>query len=167
MLDDILKNMALYVDGRGYAGNVEELVLPKLTMKMEEYRNGGMDSPIDIEMGMEKLEAEFTLTRFDRNLLTLFGLAPGQIIPLTIRGAVVSDNGATQPVIVNLQGQIKELDYGTWKPGEKTTLKCMVSVRFYKLTLGAAIVHQIDIPNMIRIVNGVDQLAQIRGILGQ
>ena len=167
MLDDILKNMALYVDGRGYAGNVEELVLPKLTMKMEEYRNGGMDAPIDIEMGMEKLEAEFTLTRFDRNLLTLFGLAPGQIIPLTIRGAVVSDNGTVQPVIVNLQGQIKELDYGTWKPGEKTTLKCMVSVRFYKLTHGAAIVHQIDIPNIIRIVNGVDQLAQIRGILGQ
>ena len=83
MLDDILKNMALYVDGRGYAGNVETLTLPKLTMKTEEFRNGGMDAPIEVELGMEKLEAEFTLTRFDRNALGLFGLAQGQTVPLT------------------------------------------------------------------------------------
>ncbi|SMG63879.1 Phage major tail tube protein, partial [methanotrophic bacterial endosymbiont of Bathymodiolus sp.] len=59
MLDDILKNMALFVDGRGFAGNVEELTLPKLTLKTEEFRNGGMDAPIEVEMGMEKLESEF------------------------------------------------------------------------------------------------------------
>ncbi len=76
MLDDILKNMALFVDGRGYAGNVEELTLPKLTMKTEEFRGGGMDAPIEVEMGMEKLECEFTLTRFDKEALKLFGLAP-------------------------------------------------------------------------------------------
>jgi P2 family phage contractile tail tube protein len=39
MLDDILKNMALFVDGRGYAGNVEELTLPKLTMKTERFED--------------------------------------------------------------------------------------------------------------------------------
>jgi P2 family phage contractile tail tube protein len=46
---------------------VEELTLPKLTLKTEEFRNGGMDAPIEVEMGMEKLESEFTLTRFDKN----------------------------------------------------------------------------------------------------
>jgi phage tail tube protein FII len=48
-----------------------------------------MDAPIEVEMGMEKLESEFTLTRFDKNVLKLFGLAPGQLTPLTIRGAVI------------------------------------------------------------------------------
>ena len=54
MLNDILKNMSLFVDGRGYAGNVDELNLPKLALKTEEFRGGGMDAPIEIDMGMEK-----------------------------------------------------------------------------------------------------------------
>ena len=166
MLDDILKNMALFVDGRGFAGNVEELTLPKLTLKTEEFRNGGMDAPIDIEMGMEKLESEFTLTRFDKNVLKLFGLAPGQLTPLTIRGAVISDNGTQTPVVINLQGVVREMDLGNWKPGEKATLKMMLALRYYKLTHGGELIHEIDIPNMVRTIGGIDQLAAVRSALG-
>ena len=166
MLDDILKNMALFVDGRGFAGNVEELTLPKLTLKTEEFRNGGMDAPIDIEMGMEKLESGFTLTRFDKNVLKLFGLAPGQLTPLTIRGAVISDNGTQTPVVINLQGVVREMDLGNWKPGEKATLKMMLALRYYKLTHGGELIHEIDIPNMVRTIGGIDQLAAVRSALG-
>ena len=166
MLDDILKNMALFVDGRGFAGNVEELTLPKLTLKTEEFRNGGMDAPIEVEMGMEKLESEFTLTRFDKNVLKLFGLAPGQLTPLTIRGAVISDDGTQTAVVVNLQGIVREMDPGNWKPGEKATLKIMLALRYYKLTHGGDIVHEIDIPNMVRTIGGVDQLFAVRSALG-
>ncbi len=166
MLDDVLKNMSLFVNTRGYAGNVEELVLPKLTLKTEEFRNGGMDAPMEVELGMEKLECEFTLTKFDREALRLFGVLDGQPIPLTVRGAVVSDNGTTVPVIVNLQGFIRELDFGSWKAGDKATLKFMVSLRYYKLTHGGEVLHEIDIPNMVRTINGVDQLASQRAALG-
>ena len=166
MLDDILKNMALFVDGRGFAGNVEELTLPKLTLKTEEFRNGGMDAPIEVEMGMEKLESEFTLTRFDKNVLKLFGLAPGQLTPLTIRGAVISDDGTQTAVLVNLQGIVREMDPGNWKPGEKATLKIMMALRYYKLTHGGDVVHEIDIPNMVRTIGGVDQLSAVRSALG-
>lgn len=166
MLDDILKNMALFVDGRGFAGNVEELTLPKLTLKTEEFRNGGMDAPIEVEMGMEKLESEFTLTRFDKNVLKLFGLAPGQLTPLTIRGAVISDDGTQTAVVVNLQGIVREMDPGNWKPGEKATLKIMMALRYYKLIHGGDVVHEIDIPNMVRTIGGVDQLSAVRSALG-
>lgn len=166
MLDDILKNMSLFVDGRGFAGNVEELTLPKLTLKTEEFRNGGMDAPIEVEMGMEKLESEFTLTRFDKNVLKLFGLAPGQLTPLTIRGAVISDDGTQTAVVVNLQGVVREMDPGNWKPGEKATLKIMMALRYYKLTHGGDVVHEIDIPNMVRTIGGVDQLSAVRSALG-
>ncbi len=104
MLGDILKNMSLFVDGRGYAGNVEEIQLPKLTLKTEEFRNGGIDAPIEVDMGMEKLECEFTLTKFDKEVLRFFGLAPGNSKLLTMRGSVVSDSGEETPVVVNLQG---------------------------------------------------------------
>lgn len=166
MLDDVLKNMSLFIDGRGYAGNVEEVSLPKLQIKTEEFRNGGMDAPLEVEMGMEKLECEFTLTRFDREALSLFGLLSGQSIPLTIRGVVVSDEGATLPIVVNLRGFVREVDFGNWKAGDKATLKFMMALRYYKLTHGGFVTHEINIPGMVRTINGVDQLAEQRAALG-
>jgi len=166
MLNDILKNLNLFVDGRGYAGNVEELTPPKLTMKTEEFRNGGMDAPVEVEMGMEKLEASFSLTKYDADVLKIFGLAPGNTKPLTFRGSVSSEDGTEKPVVIQLQGMLKEVDPGSWKPGDKATLKAAVAVRYYKHTINGAVVHEIDVPNMIRIVNGVDQLAVTRRNLG-
>lgn len=166
MLNDILKNMNLFVDGRGYAGNVEELTPPKLTLKTDEFRNGGMDAPVEVEMGMDKLEASFSLTKYDAEVLKLFGLAPGNTKLLTFRGSVSSEDGAEKPVVIQLQGMLKEIDQGSWKPGEKSTLKGSVAVRYYKHVINDEIVHEIDVPNMIRIVNGVDQLAKTRKNLG-
>ena len=166
MLNDILKNLNLFVDGRGYAGNVEELTPPKLTLKTEEFRNGGMDAPVEVEMGMEKLEAGFSLTKYDADVLKLFGLAPGNIKPLTFRGSVSSEDGTEKPVVIQLQGMLKEVDPGSWKPGDKAMLKATVAVRYYKHTINGEVVHEIDVPNMIRIINGVDQLAITRKNLG-
>lgn len=115
---------------------------------------------------MEKLECEFTLTRFDRESLALFGLAQGQTVPLTVRGAIESDSGGLLSVIVNLQGFVREVDFGNWQPGEKATLKLMIALRYYKLTHGTSVIHEIDIPNMVRTINGVDQLALTRSALG-
>ena len=61
MIPKILKNFNLFIDGRGYVGKCEEVNPPKLSIKSEEYKAGGMDAPIAIDMGMEKLEASFTL----------------------------------------------------------------------------------------------------------
>ena len=166
MITDVLKNMTLFVDGRGQAGKVDEVNPPKLTIKTEEHRAGGMNAPVELDMGMEKLETDFTLSAFDKEVLKQFGLAPGNQIPLTIRGALESEDGTVTPVVINLRGQIKEIDYGTWTPGEKAQLKAMVAPRYYKLTHGTEVIHEIDVEGMIRIVNGVDQLADQRGALG-
>ncbi|MGZ4954443.1 MAG: phage major tail tube protein [Methylobacter sp.] len=166
MLQDILKNLNLFVDGRGYAGNVEELNPPKLSMKTEEFRNGGMDAPVEVEMGMEKLEASFSLTKYDAEVLKIFGLAPGNTKPLTFRGSLSGEDGTEKPVIIQMTGMLKEMDPGSWKPGDKASLKATIAVRYYKHTIDSEVVHEIDIPNMIRIVNGVDQLAQTRKNLG-
>lgn len=166
MLDNILKNMNLFVDGRGMAGDIEEITLPKLTSKTEEFRNGGMDAPIEVEMGMEKLEAGFTLTAFLKEVLSLWGLATGNIKPLTIRGSLSSEDGTETGVIINLRGMIKEVDMGSWKPGDKSVTKFAVALRYYKLTVGGQVIHEIDVPNMIRIIGGVDQLATTRANLG-
>ena len=62
MLPKILKNFNVYVDGRGYAGRVDELTLPKLTIKTDEYQWAGMSAPVEIDMGLEKLEMDLTFS---------------------------------------------------------------------------------------------------------
>jgi P2 family phage contractile tail tube protein len=167
MLPKILKNFAVFVDGRGYAGKVEEITLPKLTIKTEEYRAGGMDVPIAIDMGMEKLETDMTFSDYDSELFKLFGIISGNLVALTLRGALQEpDKTDAIPVVLHLRGTIRELDFGTWKAAEKATLKMAMDLRAYKLTYNNADVIEIDAENMIRKINGTDQLATFRTALG-
>jgi P2 family phage contractile tail tube protein len=167
MLPKILKNFAVFVDGRGYAGKVEEITLPKLTVKTEEYRAGGMDVPIAIDMGMEKLETDMTFSDYDSEIFKLFGIISGNLVALTLRGALQEpDKTDAIPVVLHLRGTIRELDFGTWKAAEKATLKMAMDLRAYKLTYNNADVIEIDAENMIRKIDGIDQLATFRTALG-
>ena len=85
MLPKILKNFNLFVDGRGYAGRVDEITLPKLTIKTKEFQGAGMSAPVEIDLGMEKLEMDMTFSEYDPELFKLFGLTNGSEVAFTIR----------------------------------------------------------------------------------
>ena len=167
MIADILRNVNLFVDGRGYAGKVEEMTLPKLAPTLQEYKAGGMSAPVDVPMGShEKLEAELTLKAFDPEVLKLFNVNPGSDVPFTARGALQDDNGAIRGVVVTMRGLIKEYDMGTWKAAEEVQLKLGLSLRYYKLEYDGATLIEADPIGMTLVVNGVDQLAKTREALG-
>ncbi|XVJ50908.1 MAG: phage major tail tube protein [Vampirovibrio sp.] len=163
---DIIRNFALWVDGRAYAGNVEMCKLPTLELKTEEFRAGGMDAPIDIPMGMNKLECSFTLNQFSKDVLNLWGVTTGQTTPLVLRGSAESEFGLKQPVEVRLEGKLIKVDPSEFKAGEAVKLEVMVNVHRYELKVSGQTVHLIDIPNFVRIINGFDQLAVTRLNLG-
>lgn len=165
MIVDILRNINMFVDGRGYAGQVDEVIVPKLTIKTEDFRAGGMDGVVEIDQGMEKMECTLTTSSIDQTLLEQFGVVQGDHVPLTLRGALRSEDATVKAVIAQVRGRVKEIDFGTWKPGEKVPMKAMVAVRYYKLELDGAVLHEVDVENMIRIINGVDQLAEMRTAL--
>ncbi|MFM9500773.1 phage major tail tube protein, partial [Streptomyces galilaeus] len=49
MLPQVIRAMNLFADGKGYAGVVEEVTPPKLTLKTEEFKAGGMDAPLELD----------------------------------------------------------------------------------------------------------------------
>lgn len=161
----ILKNFNLFVDGRGYAGRAEEVSPPKLSIKTEELRAGGMDAPISIDMGMEKLEASFSLVEYDPEILKQFGVVSSNAVQLTLRGALTDDE-TTSPMIIKLQGMFTEVDMGKFKAGDKATMQCTVACRYYSLEIDGQKVVEIDVDNMTRIIDGTDTLAEIRSALG-
>lgn len=162
----VLKNFSLFVDGRGLAGTVSSLTLPTITTKMEEFRGGGMDAPVEIDMGMEILETSFELFDYEENVLSLYGLANGSATQVTARGALRRDGDAAVPMVVNMTGVIKEMDPGDWQAGEQTSMTCSMALRYLKITIGGREVIEVDKVNMIRRINGVDQLETIRQAIG-
>lgn len=163
---DVRKNFNLFIDGKGYAGQVEEFTPPKLTLKTEEFRGGGMDAPVELTMGLEKMEASFSLIAFDREVLKHFSIAEGSVLPFTLREALESYDGTVTPVVHAMRGKIREIDSGTVKPGDRVSLKVTVAVSYYKLVHGQNTIHEIDAENMVRIINGVDSMAKTRAALG-
>lgn len=162
----ILKNFSLFVDGRGYAGNVDEVQLPTLSILREEYRAGGMDAPVKLDMGMEALECTFKLSKFAPEVLSLWGLREGNNKQLTLRGALESLDGTVEPVAVFISGNIHVVTPDSVTPGAKAGLSFTVSVRAYRYEHNGAVIHDIDVVNMKRVINGVDQLAAMRLAIG-
>jgi uncharacterized protein len=162
----VLKNFNLLVDGRGLAGSVSKLTLPSLTTQMEEFRGGGMDIPAEIDMGMEKLETSFEQFEYDENTLSLFGLADGAATQVTARGALRRDGEPAVAMVVNMTGVIKQFEPGDWETGSKATANFQMALRYLKIRIGSRDVAEIDVVNMVRKINGVDQLATIRQAIG-
>lgn len=166
MLPFIVRNFAVHVDGQPKRGTGDQLSIPALRLKTEEFRGGGMDIPVDLDLGMEKLEASWRQNNFDNQPYMLFGLAPGNLIPLTFRGHLHGENGTQRPVIINMRSLITEVDPGSWEPGSKTEQNVTVNPHYLKITHGEYVIVEIDPYNSRRIINGVDQLANMRVNLG-
>ena len=162
----ILKAFCLYVDGKGFAGEVEDFTPPKLSIKTDEVRAGGMDSPLSIDVGMEKLEVTFTLVGFQESVIQLFGLLPGLDTALILRGALEDYDGTVTPIIHTCRGRLREVDPGTYKAGERAALKVAADLNFYSILVAGAPVVTIDTKNMIRQIGGTDRLAKIRQAIG-
>ena len=163
----ILKHFAVFNDGISWVGEVEELALPKLTRKMEEFRAGGMLAPVKTDFGMEALECEVTAGGWMKDCLKQFGNAGLSGVPLRFAGAVQNDDtGEWSKVEIFMRGRWEEIDPGTAKAGEKTEFKAKMALNYYRLVMDGEDVIEIDAINMIEKIGGADLMAQVRQILG-
>lgn len=162
-----LKNFNLFNDGQNYLGKVTEITLPKLTVKTEEYRAGGMDAPIDVDLGMEKLSMEWTIGGYEAQVLKQFGTLKHNGIGLRFAGALQSEDQETVKAIeITVRGRHNEIDLGTAKPGDDTAKKITTSISYYKLVMDGETLVEIDIPGLIKNVGGKDLMTDVRIALG-
>lgn len=167
MIKDLLTGMNCYVDGRSFAGQVAELENPKLTAKMREYMAGGMSAPLDIPTGeVEKMEATASFHGVHKDVITALGVTLGAVVPFVFRGATQNDDGSKSAVVITMRGMVKELDWGGWKPGEEMPLKAALAVHYYRYEYAGEALLEVDPINNKIVINGVDQLADIRAALG-
>ena len=162
-----LKNFATFVDGENYMGQMPEVTLPTLTRKTEGYRGGGMNGEIEIDLGMEGMEAEFKAAGWLINMLKTWGTPRHDGLLVRFAGALQPDDtGEVEQCECVMRGRIKEFDPGGAQAGEKTEQTYKVAVSYYKLSIAGQTVLEIDLPNLVEMVGAEDRLAQIRAALG-
>jgi uncharacterized protein len=159
-------NFNLFVDGTSYAGVASQVTLPKLKLKTDDHRGGGMDAPVKMDTGMEALEAGFSMTGVSKDALRFFGLADQTAFNGVFRGAFKDQKGAVVAAIATFRGLLHEVDMGDWKPGEKADTKYNVGCSYYKLEVDGKAIYEIDVVAGTRVIDGKDQLAAVRQAMG-
>lgn len=164
-----LKNMNLFNEGNSYMGKVKTVTLPKLARKTEDYRGGGMNGTVKVDLGMsdDGLVLESTFGGLDLLTLRQFGMEKIDGVYLRFAGAYQrDDDGDYDAVEVVVKGRHEEIDGGESTPGEDTEHKVVTNCVYYKLTVNGVVEVEIDILGMKENIGGVDRLAPQRNILG-
>lgn len=161
-----LKNMNLFNEGQSYLAEVQSVNTPKLARKMEDYRGGGMDGTVKIDMGAEAMEMEWTLGGPDRTVLRQFGRPGLSGTFLRFVGSYQNDaTGSYDTVEITVRGRHEEVDMGEAKIGEGGECKVKTQCVYYRLEWNGRVEVEIDVLNMIYIVDGVDILAEQRAAI--
>lgn len=165
-IEGILKNFAIYFDGRSYIGKAKGFQPPELTLKTEEYLAGGMIAAKKVKMGLETMTTTFTLGGYHKEVIAKLGLAEGNTPSLTARGALEDSDGTIHSVEAVMRGQVTSLKPSEWKATEMSELPVEMDLDYYEWRQDGEVIHQIDIENMIWVVDGTDQLQAQRDALG-
>ncbi len=165
-----LTNFNLFVEKKGYAGLVEEVTLPKITHKMADHRGGGMIGTIRYQMGIEPMEANFKLASYEPEPFKLMGFRKNGPLSLQVVGTQ-QYYGDILAMEATMRGMISEVDMGTIKIGDNTTLSFKMDVEYFKLSFQDKVtrvvtdVVEIDIKNNIEKYGEDDLQATVRRIL--
>ena len=161
-----LKDLRLFNNGLRYMGEVGSVTLPKLTRKFEEWRGGGMDSAVKVDMGGEAMEMEWVLGGPMVDVLAQFGDTDIAGVQLRFVGAwQTDDDSAVDRVEIVIRGRHEEIDMGEAKPGEGGEFKVKTALVYYKLTWNGVTVIEADVQNGTLIVGGVDRRASLTSAL--
>lgn len=162
-----LKLMNVFVNETSYLGQATEVTLPKLTMKTEDYRAGGMFGDVAVNMGLEKLELEVKFGGFMQELRRLFGEKKIDGTAFRFAGAYQrDDDGEVDAVEIVVRGRIVEIDGGNAKAGDNTEETVKLALTYYKQTMNGTDDVEVDLINNVFVVNGDDKLAAHRSAIG-
>jgi P2 family phage contractile tail tube protein len=162
-----LKNFNVFYNGDNYIGRCGEVELPKLTRKTEDWRGGGMNGPVKVDLGSEGLEINHTYGGVEAEIFRQFGIPTVDGVLLRFAGAYQRDDTAeVDAVDIVVRGRHTEIELGKAKAGDDTEHKVKSDLSYYKISINGEVLIEIDLVNFIEVVNGEDRLAEFRAAMG-
>lgn len=161
-----LKNCNAYANGQSYLGVIGEFEEPKLALMLEDWRGGGMLGPVQIAMGVEKLEATLTMGGHTAAMIRRFGQTAVDGDRIRLVQAYQADDGSSPDAVnIFIGGRFAEIDLGKSKPGDNTEHKYKVALAYYRREVNGRVEVEIDMIAGVFIIDGVDLYAEIMSII--
>lgn len=153
----------VFVDGYGLAGLASEFTPPSIVLASEDFTAAGMGGVDAATFQAEKMEAELTMLEHTPQVMGALGRGD---TPITLRAAAQDGAGTTQSLVHTMRGKFLESTSDAYKNKALINHKSKVILTYYKLVIDGKTVHEIDIYSLLCVINGIDKMALIRGILG-
>ena len=161
-----LKAMALFVDGQHYAGECTEVTPPTIERETEDYRAGGMNGPVKLDMGGSELTMTLKVAGHVAAMVAQYGGSLSGTQLRLVQAVQADDAEAVQGVELVARGRMTKFDPGTAKVGDLTEHEYEFALTYIKWVDNGTTQVEVDYVNMIENVGGVDRMAQTRAVLG-
>ena len=164
-----ITNANVYIDGIGLLGRAEEIEVAKPKHKMVEHKGLGMAGSAEFWAGVDKLEAKIKWASLYPEVLSAAG-SPFVSHSFQVRGSLdqytSQGRSAQLPVVYLMTAVFKDAGAFTFKQHENVDSTSTLTVYHSELYVAGTQMHLYDVLANINVVNGVDQLAQLRSNLG-
>ena len=156
----------IWVGPDSFLGRATSFQPSEPSITVTDYRGGGLDGPIPLDMGMELGESSIEFGGFEEAAISRFGLI-GEDVQIIARGGLKSRG---EPDAKQLQitqtGMLSVASQGEWTPGEGSPLTLTMRCHYIKWELANVKILEIDLINMVRFVDGEDRLTSLRQAIG-
>lgn len=165
---NMLGDFTLFKDGIGKAGQFEEISVPELNWKMDDYDAGGLLGTREIATGkLEKMTLTAKSHVFDRQVMSYALPAPGATSTWKLVGSLVVPGEAEVGLKVTWQGALSKTKRDSFKAGKVLTEFSWHDVIYYEERWAGSLVWKIDLLNYVLIgPDGVDRMQARRRNLG-
>ncbi|WP_329502721.1 phage major tail tube protein [Klebsiella aerogenes] len=158
----------LFVQNNVRVAGILSYTPPALVNTVGTRRTTWMDAPVSIDTGMEAMQIDFKVAA-DKDVLGLFGFVPGRTVRAQIRRTYkdLTANNLYEWVdeVEGLIGNMTPDEHGS-EGQEGVGYAITMSVNYYKLTVDGKLYYEIDPINLVRVIDGVDTMAEERRMLG-
>ena len=164
----VLQEWHVLMDGASYAGISNRVSPPEIQAEVARYRAAGMDASVPVITGTGEMMFSFDLQDFSAAAARRFGQT-GTDVDLELRTSLEPHVGAGRTQVHRGSGLLTTVSNGELTADDGTNIPIMsltVDCTFYSWHEGGQEIMYIDVPNMIRRIGGVDQLAARRAALG-
>lgn len=158
-----LKDLNVFAANQSFLGLVTAFTRPPLTVTTEAHKAGGFLGEVQLQLGLDAMEAEVKFGGDQPAINNEFGNPRIDGSMLRYVGAYQEDdNGEVTRVEITTRGRYTEIGRGDDEKGSKSESTYKLALVYYKEVVNGRVAFEIDFLAGIWIVNGVDRWQQIR-----
>ena len=165
----LLQGFTMFMNGSDFGIDTEEVELPFPTPVTQEYRGGGMDMAVAQPMAaIEALQVTVKMAGHNPKIMKRMALRPGRTTRVTFRAGVLrEDDGSIVTHLCIVEGAINGGTRDRWQRGEKSGVEFTINgIKYLRYEADSDIIHELRAWPPKRVIDGVEQLADLNAALG-